>query len=301
VLEEMHPFDVAIAEIASRQKGTITAQQLMGIGLSRSAIDHRVSTGRLHRVHRGVYLVGHPVPPPLACEQAALLACGGDSFLGYRTAGQLWDFLEYAGPVEVTVLGDRRVPGVNVHTTRRLERRDTTRRHGLPITTVARTIVDVAEQLGASDFERAVEDAFAQKRVTERQLRALVARTPGRKGAGIVRALLDYRGSDGFTRSRAEDLMRRLVKRARLPQPKANARVNGYEVDFFWPDHRVIVEVDSWAHHAGRLSFDRDRRKHADLEAAGYAVIPITWRQLTEEPEATAATIGAALALASRR
>jgi very-short-patch-repair endonuclease len=249
-----------------------------------------------------VYLVGHPVPPPLAPERAALLAAGEPSFLGYRTGAHLFGFLpDYDGPVDVTTYRHRGRPrGVVIHTTRRLERQDTARRFGLPITTVARTILDIAEVLDSGAFERAVEDAFAQKRVTERQLRAVVARTPGRRGGAIVTAFLDYRGDSGFTRSKAEDVMRRLAKRARLPQPKTNQKVSGYEVDFYWPDHKVIVEVDSWKHHADRLAFERDRRKWSALEAAGYKVIPLSWRQLTEEPEATAAQIGAAIALASQ-
>jgi very-short-patch-repair endonuclease len=299
VVQLSDAVDVAIARVAARQHGVVHLRQLLALGLSERTIRWRVSAGKLHRVHRGVYLVGHPVAPPLALEQAALIAAGEPSFLSHGTAGRLSGFLpDYDGPIDVTTYRHRGRPrGVAIHTTRRLDRQDITRRFGLPITTVPRTVLDIAEVLDSGSFERAVEDAFVQKRVTERQLRSLVARTPGRRGGAIVTAFLDYRGDAGYTRSRAEDLMRRLAKKARLAQPKANETVNGYEVDFYWPAHKVIVEVDSWAHHADRLAFERDRRKWAALEAAGYRVIPLTWRQLTEEPEATAAQIGAALAL----
>jgi very-short-patch-repair endonuclease len=251
-------------------------------------------------MHRGVYLVGHAVPPPLAREQAALLACGDSAVLSHHTAGGRYGILAHDGPIHVTTARHRGRPdGVVVHTSRRLEPRDITVRDGLRITTIARTILDLAEVLDAGDFERAVENAFAQKRVTERQLRTAIARAPGRRGGGVLRALLDYRGDDGYTRSRAEDAMRALVRAARLPQPEVNAKLNGYEVDFLWRKQRVVVEVDSWAHHAGRASFEQDRRKSADLHAAGHAVIPITWRQLTERPEEAIARIAAALALAS--
>jgi very-short-patch-repair endonuclease len=303
VVQVYDVVDLRIAELAARQKGVVTLAQLVALGLSERAIRWRVRTGKLHRLHRGVYLVGHSVPPPLALEQAALFACGSPSYLTHLTAGHLEGFLEdYDGPIDVTTYRHRGRPsGVRVHTTRRLDRRDTTRRFGLPITTVPRTLLDCAEVLDGRTFERMIEDAFAQKRVTERQLRAVIARSPGRRGGAVLAGLLDYRGDDGYTRSRAEDAMRRLTRRARLPAPKANEKVAGYEVDFYWPDHRVIVEVDSWAHHSSRTAFERDRRKRADLEAAGYPVIPITWRQMTEEPEATAARISAALALASTR
>jgi very-short-patch-repair endonuclease len=293
--------DLLVSRLASAQRGVVSRAQLLALGMSNTTISRWVAQGRLHRIHAGVYLLGHSVPAPLALVQAALLACGDFSFISHRTAAWLWGFLDWDGPVDVTTRRHRGRPrGVVVHTTKRLGRGDRARRFGLPITTVARTILDIADVLDSNTFERAVEDAFAQKRVTERQLRSLIARTPGRRGGAIVTAFLDYRGDAGYTRSRAEDLMRRLAKRARLPQPKANDKVHGYEVDFHWPDHRVIVEVDSWKHHAGRLAFERDRRKWAALEAAGYAVIPLSWRQLTEEPEATAAQIGAALALASQ-
>jgi very-short-patch-repair endonuclease len=301
VLEEKSPVDVAIAEVASRQKGAVSAEQLLALGLSRTAIAYRVETGRLHRVHRGVYLVGHRVPAPLAYEQAALLACGDDSFLGYRTAGRMFEVLEYDGPVELTVRGDHRVPGLLIHTTRRLERRDTTVRDGLRVTTLDRTLLDCAEVLDARDYERVVEQAFAQKRVTEAMLRGVIARTPGRRGGRLLSALLDYRGDDGYTLSLAEDHLRRLQRSARLPPFKANVRVGPYLVDFFFPDSGVIVEVDSWAHHSDRHTFERDRRKRQDLQARGYTVIPVTWHQLTKEPEATIARIAAAIALASQR
>jgi very-short-patch-repair endonuclease len=292
----------AVVALAARQRGAASRPQLLALGMTSSAITRWTEGGRLHRVHHGVYLLGHPVPAPLAHEQAALLACGDDSCLSHRTAGRVHGLIEWDGPIDVTTRRHRGRPkGVTVHTTRRLESRDTTRRHGLRITTIARTLLDLAECLDDAELERAVESAFAQRRVTEKQLRDLIARSPGRHGAAVLGALLDYRGDDGFTRSRAEDVMRQLTRRARLPQPRANARVGGYEVDFLWPEERVIVEVDSWAHHSSRASFEQDRRKRADLQAADYTVLPVTWRQMTGQPEAMAARIAAALALAARR
>ena len=294
--------DAAIAALAARQYGVVTLGQILRLGLTDSAVRRRVGRGKLHRIHRGVYLVGHEVPPPLAREQGALLECGDDSFLSYRTAGSLYAVLEYDGPVEVTTRRHRGRPkGVIVHTSRRLERRDTTVRDGLRVTTVARTLLDCAEVLGARELERAVETAFAKGKVSERQLRALIARTPGRRGGRVLTALLDYRGDDGYTLSLAEDHMRRLQRVARLPRFLVNAKVGPFRVDFLFPDAKVIVEVDSWAHHSGRRSFEDDRRRWDDLQARGYRVVPITWTMLKHEPEATVARIAAALALASHR
>ena len=288
-----------IARLAARQHGVVSHEQLLALGLSRSAISRWLGQGRLHRIYRGVYLVGHPVRPSLAIEHGALLACGDDSVLSHHTAGRIDGFLpDYAGPVHVTTRRHRGRPrGITVHTTTRLDSRDTKFRDNLRITTPARTLLDIAERPG--DLERALEQAFAAKRVTERQLRDVIRRHPGRRGAKHLAALLDYRADAGFTRSTAEDILRRLLKSAHLPQPAVNARIHGYEVDFHWPRHRLIVEVDSWLHHSGRLSFERDRAKRADLQAKGQTVLPITARQLKHEPEATLARIAAALALAS--
>jgi very-short-patch-repair endonuclease len=294
-----HALAAAVARLAGRQHGTVARWQLIALGMTDSDIARWVKQGRLHRLLWGVYLVGHSVPPPLAMEQAALLACHNEAILTHRTGCVLWGFLAADdGPVHVTTRRHRGRPkGVVVHTTTRLERRDTTRRFDLPITTPARTLLDLAET--AAELERAVEQAFALKRVTERQLRDVIRRYPGRRGAKVLAALLDYRGDTGFTRSAAEDILRRLLKAAHLPQPAVNARLHGYEVDFYWPEHKLIVEVDSWQHHADRRSFEHDRAKRADLQARGYTVLPITARQLTHEPEATIARIAAAIALAS--
>jgi very-short-patch-repair endonuclease len=289
----------AIASLAARQHGVVSHEQLLAIGMSRSAISRWLQQGWFHAIHRGVYLFGNPIPPPLALERGALLACRDDAVLSHRTATVQWGFLERDdGPIHVTTRRHRGRPrGIQVHTTTRLERRDTTYRHNLAITTPARTLLDLAED--PRELERAVEQAFALKRVTERQLRDVIRRHPGRRGAKTLTALLDYRGDTGFTRSTAEDILRALARKARLPQPLTNQKLHGHEVDFYWRDLRLVVEVDSWQHHADRHAFERDRAKRADLQARGYTVLPITARQLKHEPEATIARIAAAIALAS--
>ena len=237
--------------------------------MSSSAIGRWTKGGLLHRVHAGVYSVGHGLLPPLGAEQAALLALGDDSRLSHFTAAWLHGLLPRRdGPVHVTTRRHRGRPnGIVVHTSRRLEMRDTTRRHGLRATTVPRTLIDLAECAGARDLERALETAIAKRLVTAGQLRRLVGRSPGRRGVATLAALLDFRNADGYSRSDAEDHMRRLARRAHLPQPDVNATIEGYEVDFSWRRQRVIVEIDSWTHHSGRDQFEYDRRKAADLQA----------------------------------
>ena len=190
--------------------------------------------------------------------------------------------------------------GVKVHTSRRLEARDVTYRNGLPVITPARTLLDLAEIADAAVLERAVETAFATRRVTEPQLRAIIARLPGHRGRRRLQAFLDSRGS-GFTRSWAEDRLRRLAKAADLPAFTCNDRVEGYEVDVHFAEEGVIVEVDSWRWHSGQPDFARDRRKWARLRVKGYEVVGATAWALEHEPEAVVARIATALALASKK
>jgi very-short-patch-repair endonuclease len=295
----------AVVALAAEQFGVVTRRQLLHLGMSNSAIARWVRAGRLHVIHPGVYLLGHPVPPPLALEQGALLAAGGDdAALSHFTAARLDGFIdeEEGAPIHVTTGRFRGRPtGVVVHTSRRLERRDVRWLHGLPVTTPARTLLDLAEAADASVLERAVETAFAKRRVTERQLRAVIERLAGRKGGRRLAAFLDYRADTGFTRSWAEDALRSALRPTHLPQPKSNVRVGRYEVDLLFEEAKVIVEVDSWAHHKGFDSFRRDRRKWDDLQGMGYRVVPITAYELRHAPQAAIARIAAAVALASAK
>jgi predicted transcriptional regulator of viral defense system/very-short-patch-repair endonuclease len=300
VRSELHQ---RVAQLAARQFGVVSHGQLIALGLSRSAIRRWLKQGRLHRIHRGVYLLGHPVPPPLAREQAALLAAGDDSVLTHETATRLHGYIEEDddAPIHVTTSRFRGRPrGVVVHTSRRLEPLDVMWLHDLPVTTPARTLLDLAETADAAVLERAVETAFARRRVTEPQLRALIRRSPGRRGARRLAAFLDYRGGSGFTRSWAEDRARYLLRGTDLPEPKFNDRVEGYEVDIHFVDEGVIVEIDSWRHHSGQGGFARDRRKWADLDAKGKKVVGVTAWELKHEPHVAIARISRAVALASK-
>jgi very-short-patch-repair endonuclease len=182
-----------------------------------------------------------------------------------------------------------------VHYASSLDPRDLRRLHGLPLTAPARTLFDLAATR-YPNLERAFGDAHAQRLVTPREIEELLERIGPRKGSRALTALLADNAS-GFTRSEAERLLRALIRAANLPMPRFNARLAGYEVDAVWPEQRLIIEVDGYAYHGHRAQFERDRRKDLALTAAGYRVIRVSWRQLTQEPLALVAVISAALSL----
>ena len=275
-----HPVDRNVAELAERQHGVVTTQQLVACGVSRGAIARRVKNGRLHNVHRGVYVVGHMALAPLAKERAALLACGRGAVLSHWSAAALWGFGEADDRVHVTVPGRqvRPRPGIEVHRTT-TDARDVRTRSSLPLTAPDRTVLDLRGRMSATAFERLVAEGIAMRLVS--------------------RGLL---GEDAqVTRSEAERALLRLVKKAGIEHPQTNQRVAGHEVDAVWRDHGVIAEVDGFAFHGHRLAFERDRRKDRALLREGWTVLRITWRQLRDEPEAVVADLAGTLSAAGPR
>ena len=296
------PSDPAIARVAAAQHGVVTRAQLEAAGLGRGAIAHRVAQRRLHRVHRGVYLVGHPVPPPLAREVAALFSCGDGAVLSHRTAAWLWQ-VAAAPPADVDVSVAGRDPGrrtgVAVHRVRRLPPDEVQRQCGLPVTSPARTLLDLAEVVARRELERAVREAEVLGLARHDELVALLERSPGRRGAAPLGALVHLDQGRPTTRSEAEDRLLALLRRARLPPTDVNVRVGRHEVDLLWRPQRLVVEVDGYAFHGMRAAFERDRLRDAELSAAGYRVLRVTWRQLCNEPEALIARLAQALARSS--
>ncbi len=288
----------ATAWVAGQQLGVITRLQLETAGITRGAIESRVQRGLLHRVYRGVYLVGHPTPAPGAREVAALLACRPPALISHRSAAALWGLARGpAAGVEVTVVGRncRSRDGLVVHRVEQLDRRDRATKSGILVTSPARTLVDFAAGASPGEIDRALAEAYALGLLTERKLLAAIDRAPGRAGVGIVRAFLHREAGLTLTRSDAERRLLKLVRAARLPPPLVNARVAGLEVDFLWPRERLIVEVDGYAYHGHRAAFERDRDRDAALVAAGYRVIRVTWRQIVDEPFHVVANIARAL------
>jgi very-short-patch-repair endonuclease len=277
-----------IARLAGAQRGTITRAQLLELGLDRGAIERRANDGTLHRVHRGVYLVGHEALAPMAREIAALLAFGGErAVISHSSAAGVWGFaapLPAGADVHVTLIGSKRRSraGVCLHRIASIDRRDLRRVDGVPLTAPARTLLDLAA-IKHHGLEHAFIEAHAKGLVRANDVEAALHRAGPRHGARALRALISDNAS-GFTRSRAE----RLLPRFNLPFGK-------YVVDACWPEQRLVVEVDGYGPHGHRAAFERDRRKDMALTAAGYTVIRVTWRQLNEEPLAVVAVIATAL------
>lgn len=283
------PTDRIIARIAAGQHGVVTRRQLARGGIGPGAIEHRAATGRLHRVHRGVYLVGHPTPAPHALDMAAVLACGHGGVRSHKSAGSAWSLLAHPDAlVDVTIAGNRarRRPGIRVHRSRTLAPVDVRVRDGIPTTAPARTLLDLAETLSLRRLERALDEAIVRRLTRHAELVALIERSRGRRGAAPLRSLIDRQRGPALTRSEAEERLLELVRKAGLPAPRVNARVGAHEVDFLWPAERLIVEVDGYAFHSSRTAFERDRLRDAELQAAGFRVMRVTWRQLAAEPEA---------------
>lgn len=291
----MH-VDRKLAAVAARQKGLVTIEQMGALGLGRGAIDWRIRTGRLHRMFRGVYLLGHPIAPPFARELGATLAVGEHSLVSHRPALVLWGLLEPVdGDVDVTVVGRTRHnrSGITVHGTEDLPQRDRARRHGVPVTS-ARALLDYAATANPSELARAFDEALIQKRTSRVRLRELLENgSSGRRGARALAALLDRAEPPAFTRSTGERRMLALIRAGGLPEPRVNSRVLGHELDFYWPEERLDVELDAWEVHRGRVA--RDHARDAALQSAGIRVVRVTGDELAHAAEAVLVRIARAL------
>jgi very-short-patch-repair endonuclease len=289
--------DRLIARIATKQHGVVARAQLLAAGLTRGAIDHRLETGRLRALRRGVYLVG-AVAPPRAPEMAAVLACGPGAVISHTSVTHLSALLPYKpDTIHVTVpgRGPGQKPGLTIHRVLRLDHRDVTTFDRIPVTTPARTVVDLASVLAPNALERLLAEVFLRRLATRRDLQGVLERAGRRRGIAAVRRLLEDR-EPAYTRSEAERRFLALIQSAGLPRPEVNARVGPFEVDFVWRAERLIVEVDGFRYHASRAAFERDRARDAKLQAHGWLIMRVTWRQLSERATAVAAQVAGALA-----
>ncbi len=263
----------------------VSREQLLACGVHRRRIERALRDGRLHRIHRGVYAIGHTALSQEARWMAAVLAAGPGTVLSHRSAAHLWGISSRSPSlVEVTTpRSTRNVRSVTVHRTRRLEPSDHTTRDGIPTTTLKRTLVDLA---GSPAFDRALHQAeilFGAQELS-------AARIPGRKLAP----------SDADrSRSALERDFKRLCRRHGIPPPENNVRIAGFEVDFLWRDAGLVAEVDGWRFHRPRHAFETDRRRDAVLVREGMRAVRFTHRQVTQHPHEVAATLRAALASAA--
>jgi hypothetical protein len=276
--------------------------QLVKIGLGRGAIHHRVVVGRLHRLHVGVFAVGHTAVSLRGRWLAAVLACGPNAVLSHRSAAELWELRRSSrASIDVTAPGRRRQgpPQIAVHRARGLDRNDRTTRHRIPVTSVARTLLDLAEVVRPRELARALEEAERLRLFDLRAIEALRERSNGRRGLRPLIALLNEQNEPPpMTRSELERCFLDLCDDAGLPRPAVNVHAQGYEVDALWRNQKLAVELDSRAFHLTRAAFERDRVRDATLQLAGYRVLRITHRRLHNEPKTIADTIRALLATA---
>jgi very-short-patch-repair endonuclease len=288
------PIDQRIGQLADRQHGVVTRADLRALGISENAIDARAKNGRLWRIHRGVYAVGRPTLALRGRFIAAVLSCGPGAALSHVAAGVLQGVLRERGPrIDVTVPGSggRRRRGVVVIHRGALPDHEVTVVEGIPVTSPARTFVDLADVLPRRPLERALDEA----EYLRLDLSGLAPR-PGRRGAALLRELLGrYRAGGTRTRSELEERLLSLCRRRRLPAPEVNATIAGFEADFVWRERRLVVETDGWRAHGTRGAFERDRRRDAELLAGGWRVLRVSYDRLQREPDWVAGRIEAAL------
>lgn len=286
-----------IAQLAAKQQRNVTRRQLLEAGWDDDAINYRVKIGRLYRQHAGVYTVGAPPISPLERAMAAVLACGEGAVLSHGSALTLWGIWKrWDVPFDVTVAADRRKRGIRVHRVRQLDGPDVTRHHGIPVTTLARTLLDQAKRMTAKSLTRAVNDGRLSGHLHLAALHDVVRRNPRHRGRPKLEAVLGL-ASERPTRSAFEDTFPAFCERHHLPIPQMNAPVCGYEVDALFEVQKVIVELDGWSFHSSRTSFESDRRRDADTLAAGFATVRITAERYTQAPAEQAAQLRQILAL----
>jgi very-short-patch-repair endonuclease len=300
----MERLQISLARVlalAAKQHGVVTRAQLLDLGLNSQAIEYRLRRGRLHRVHRAVYAVGRPQLTRHGVLIAAVLSCGSDAALSHEHAGEIYGIRKRGKtPIEVTVPAGamRSRPGVRVHR-RRLPEADITHCHGIPVTTPVRTLLDLAQRLSRVQLEAAVNEADKLDLVDPEHLRAALHERAGHAGVTALRALLD-RDSLVLTDSELERRFLRLARRAGLPAPLTQRRVNGFRVDFYWPELGLVVETDGLRYHRTAAQQARDRRRDQVHTAAGLTPLRFTHQQIARQAEQVRATLVAVVKRAPR-
>lgn len=273
--------------MAKRQHGVVSIRQLLGpLGYSRSAITRAAAAGRLHRLYRGVYAVGHTRISTHGECLAAVLACGPGALLSHASAAWLWGISPQSPkPFEVTVSTARSPkPSIVPRYSRALTSDDRALVEGIPVTSLPRTLLDVAATFRFHRLQRLLERAEELGLFDLGAAEALLARSTGHPGAGRLRRAIALYGPPAFTRSGLERRFLDLVKGAGLPRPTTGFNEAGHELDVYWPQERFAVELDTFETHGSREAFERDRRRQEDLKLAGVEMVRITGRRLEREP-----------------
>jgi len=302
----------AIARVAAQQEGLITRRQLEACGLSADQVERWAKDGRFRPVLRTVYVLGPATLGRWARIRAAALACPG-SVVSHRSAAALLG-LRKVVPAVIDLIPTeqrgRQLDGIKAHRVPFPGPSEVRHVHGIPCTTVARTIVDLAGTHGIDKLREAVEMAAVKNVLDLAEIDAVLANGPPRRGAPRLRRVIDEwrpvaeTAKHATVRSLFEAKLLPLIAAAGLPIPQVNARVRTaervLEVDLLWPEQKFVVEADSRRHHAIEVAFERDHKRDRELLAAGYQVLRVTWREAEREPGAVFAVIRARLAHSRR-
>jgi predicted RNA-binding protein YlqC (UPF0109 family) len=300
--ERLHHTDVrvnadrVIAALADNQHGVVARRQLLDAGLTRLMVQRRLESHRLVPLHRGVYAVGHRRLRRDGHWLAAVFAAGPGAVLSHREAAALHELRPSSRTtIDVTVAAQRRVPGIAVHRVGRLDVEDITTIDGIPVTAIARTLVDLATVVSPPALRKALEEAERSYRLDVRAIEAAMGRIRGRNGRGceaMRRALAELaQTGTTVTRSTLEDRFLSLLDAHGVPRPSANAWTESMEVDAAWPAAQLAVELDGWDAHHTRQAFQRDRTRSNDLQAAGWTVLRFTHADVVYRSAETAARI----------
>lgn len=291
-----------IERLAGRQYGVVTRAQLLAFGVSERTIDRWIRQRRLIPIHAGVYAVGHRILTPRGHLLAAVLACGPTAVLSHMSAGALWNLLATAQTrTDVTVPGTSRKSqsGIRVHRTRHLDPEDIAAIGGIPVTSLARTVVDLAGVLRPQQRLEVIEEADRLEILDFAAVQRVIDRRPMVKGVAHLRRIIDEYTEAPNTRSRLERDFLALITEAGLPKAQLNTKIAGMTVDVYWPEWRLVVELDSRAYHLTPRQFETDRIRDARVQRLGIRILRITRRRLKTAPDAVLADIRALAALAA--
>jgi hypothetical protein len=293
------PRDVQISRLAERQHGVVSLSQLQFFGLSSRAVRDRVAAGRLTRIHRGVYAVGHGRLTLRGYWMAAVLAYGPTAVLSHRSAAALHGIRPDNRPkTDVTVPSPSARPrrGIAVHRSTTLTDADVTEIDGIPCTSLARTLLDLAEAVDERGVTKAIDQAEVLGIFDLRAVEEVLSRAAGRRGAGVLRRVLASYDGPTVTDGELEERFFMLCRAAGVPQPAVNEWIGldggvAYKVDFLWRRERLAVETDGWGSHGTRRAFENDRRRDRHLSVAGWTVVRFTWKDVEREPEDVTTTL----------
>ncbi|HTU28392.1 MAG TPA: DUF559 domain-containing protein [Solirubrobacteraceae bacterium] len=277
----------------------VSVEEFLALGYTEHRLRTFIENGVLHRRFPGVYSVGHTRLTQKGVWLAAVLACGEGALLSHRDAGRLHGLLRSIGSglIEVTAAVRHRLPGIRCHRTRNLDPRDATVVDAIPVTSWARTALDLATILPGPRLRDALEMAQRQERDFS-QLHALMSRSNGHHGLGPLRAALaEIDDTPPELRSEAEVDLLALIREAGLPEPRTDVVIAGELVDFHWPEQRLVVEVDGRTWHGLQRDMETDRQKDVRLTLAGQRPVRYTKRRIAAEPAAVIAEIRTLLAV----